>query len=295
MGEKIVAVVAKDRTPRTQHDLLQKKLVEHLSARGNVVVFLSPHLYDLAMDGSGVELLRSVPGDMMVFAWLYPRATYWLLDAHKIGGRLGLTSSVHEDDAQDSVPHRHGELRDRTIWCFDLRSYQKPETLLSEVDEILGAATRRSEGRAEANGKAVQVEESTKSRWYPVIDYQRCNNCMECLNFCLFGVFSLDEENRILVEQPDACRAGCPACSRVCPEGAIMFPQHKDPGIAGDPTASRGGLKLDLSQLFAGQNPLELAAAERDRALREKQVEEANTSQKDELDHLVDELDDLDL
>ena len=37
----------------------------------------------------------------------------------------------------------------------------------------------------------------------------------------------------ILVEQPDNCRKGCPACSRVCPENAIIFPQHKTPAIAG--------------------------------------------------------------
>src|SRR5205807_682007 len=24
-------------------------------------------------------------------------------------------------------------------------------------------------------------------RWYPVIDYSRCTNCLECLDFCLFG------------------------------------------------------------------------------------------------------------
>ena len=96
---------------------------------------------------------------------------------------------------------------------------------------------------------------------------------MECLNFCLFGVYSLGEEDAILVEQPDACRNGCPACSRICPEGAIMFPQHKDPAIAGDPKASRKGLKLDLSQLFGGANPAQLAAAERNRALAEKDRE----------------------
>ena len=128
-----------------------------------------------------------------------------------------------------------------------------------------------------------------------MIDYQRCNNCLECLNFCLFGVYSLDTDNAITAEAPDACRPGCPACSRVCPEGAIMFPQHKDPGIAGDPKASLGGLKLDLSQLMAGMNPADLAKAERDRALAEKQAEDAKPARKDKLDRLVDELDDLDL
>ena len=63
---------------------------------------------------------------------------------------------------------------------------------------------------------------------------------MECIDFCLFGVYGIDEQETILVEQPDNCRKGCPACSRVCPENAIIFPQHKTPVIAGDPEHRRG-------------------------------------------------------
>jgi ferredoxin len=28
----------------------------------------------------------------------------------------------------------------------------------------------------------------------------------------------------------DNCKIGCPACSRVCPEGAILFPRYVDGG-----------------------------------------------------------------
>ena len=72
--------------------------------------------------------------------------------------------------------------------------------------------------------------------------------------------FHLQMQDDLLIEQPDSCRAGCPACSRICPEGAIMFPQHSDPAIAGDAEASLAGMKLDLSQLF-GADPAALAAA----------------------------------
>ena len=95
-------------------------------------------------------------------------------------------------------------------------------------------------------------------RWYPVIDFSRCTNCMECIDFCLFGVYGVDKADTILVEQPDNCRKGCPACSRVCPENAIIFPQHKTPGIAGGPVEA-GGIKLDLSSLFGA--PTDSAAA----------------------------------
>jgi NAD-dependent dihydropyrimidine dehydrogenase PreA subunit len=95
----------------------------------------------------------------------------------------------------------------------------------------------------------VQHPEPVDRRWYPVIDYSRCTNCLECIDFCLFGVYGMDRQETILVEQPDNCRLGCPACSRVCPENAIIFPQHKAPTIAGSPEIG-GSMKIDLSQLF---------------------------------------------
>ena len=148
-----------------------------------------------------------------------------------------------------------------------------------------------------------EVREETAPRWYPVIDYGRCTNCLECLNFCLFGVFGLDDEGAIVAEQPDACRDGCPACSRICPAGAIMFPGHNDAAIAGDGTAEPGALKLDLSQLFGGADVAQLAAAERDRALAEQRRHAAGkegpsaskSADQNDLDKLVDEVDDLDL
>ena len=33
--------------------------------------------------------------------------------------------------------------------------------------------------------------------WFPVIDQARCNNCLQCLNFCLFGVYAKDAAGRI--------------------------------------------------------------------------------------------------
>ena len=152
-----------------------------------------------------------------------------------------------------------------------------------------------------------RIEESTARRWYPVIDYSRCTNCLECLDFCLFGVYGISAAEAILVEQPDNCRKGCPACSRVCPENAIIFPQHKSPAIAGSVNGEAGGLKIDLSKLFGAPDALEVAVRERDVELvaagkdavgmavgipkRQPQKSEAL---KDELDRLMDQLD-LDL
>ena len=145
-------------------------------------------------------------------------------------------------------------------------------------------------------------------RWYPVIDYTRCTNCMECIDFCLFGVYGLDHKETILVENQDSCKRGCPACSRVCPENAIIFPEHKTPAIAGAPGEGPGGLKIDLSKLFGAPSAIELAALERDTELirdgrdavgltvgiPKRQIGKV-AQEKDDLDKLMDELDGLEL
>ncbi|NOZ23207.1 MAG: ferredoxin family protein [Planctomycetes bacterium] len=82
-----------------------------------------------------------------------------------------------------------------------------------------------------------RIDETVPDRWYPVIDYSRCTNCQECLEFCLFGVYEIDKGGRVVASTPDACKPGCPACSRVCPSQAIMFPLHEtDEAIAGSDT-----------------------------------------------------------
>ena len=117
---------------------------------------------------------------------------------------------------------------------------------------------------------SLQVNETPGRRWYPVIDFSRCTNCMECIDFCLFGVYGVDKAETILVEQPDNCRKGCPACSRVCPANAIIFPQHKTPAIAGA-NVDVGSMKIDLSKLFGAperdEDPVAAAARERDEQL----------------------------
>ncbi len=92
--------------------------------------------------------------------------------------------------------------------------------------------------------------------WFPVIDYDRCTNCMQCLSFCLFGVYGVDPEKRIQVQNNDNCKTNCPACSRVCPEAAIMFPKYKAGPINGDVVSdsdlNREKMKIDISSLLGG-------------------------------------------
>jgi NAD-dependent dihydropyrimidine dehydrogenase PreA subunit len=92
--------------------------------------------------------------------------------------------------------------------------------------------------------------------WFPVIDYDRCTNCMQCLSFCLFGVYGVDGQHRIQVQNNENCKTNCPACSRVCPEAAIMFPKYKAGPINGDVVTdadlNREKMKVDISALLGG-------------------------------------------
>lgn len=233
-----------------------------------------------------------------------------------------------------------GEIPDRHIYTLDLRDSNKHEAFVAEIKRIAIECRDRREanGREKAanNPAIVQLGLSLGTpvadtpgspdplaafapeallapagrRWYPVIDYSRCTNCLECLDFCLFGVYGVDSLERIVTENQDQCKKGCPACSRVCPQQAIIFPEYKSAAIAGGDTGVVGGLKIDLSRLFGGEvgDALSAAVAERDRELVNdgraavgatigipKRQADKPQGPKDDLDKLVDDLDSLGL
>src|SRR5436189_1285183 len=92
--------------------------------------------------------------------------------------------------------------------------------------------------------------------WFPVIDYGRCTNCMQCLSFCLFDVYGVSDKNQIQVQHQNNCKTDCPACSRVCPEVAILFPNSKSGRIIGKEfdLKNLGGkaMKVKISALLGG-------------------------------------------
>lgn len=92
--------------------------------------------------------------------------------------------------------------------------------------------------------------------WFPVIDFDRCTNCMQCLSFCLFDVYGTSGEGEIQVQNQDNCKTDCPACSRVCPEVAILFPKYRNGPINGDQIqeqdVQREKMKVDISSLLGG-------------------------------------------
>jgi NAD-dependent dihydropyrimidine dehydrogenase PreA subunit len=323
---------------------LEESLVAALILEPGLEVSVVPNLYDLGPDHTGRLFLESVKSDLVVLSWLYPRAAFWLLDRDGIKGHLGEVklkppTDDDEEPAEDSPGEKPeaigptGHIPDRHIYCLDLRDFNKTEPYLEEVRRIAAECRERRDAKARADsvnspaivqlGLAAEgVNGSLKHftpeallapadrRWYPVIDYSRCTNCLECLDFCLFGVYGVDSLERIITENQDQCKKGCPACSRVCPQQAIIFPEYKSPAIAGAESGPVGGLKIDLSRLFGGDatDALATAVQERDRELLNdgrtavgmtvgipKRQSGKPAGPKDDLDKLVDDLDSLGL
>jgi Pyruvate/2-oxoacid:ferredoxin oxidoreductase delta subunit len=319
---------------------LEESITAALLMEHGLDVSVVPYLYDLDANHTGRLFLESIQGDMVVLGWMYPRAAFWLLDRDGIKGHYGesqlkppaaLDDDEDEEDGEPEPPKGIGsvDVPDRHIYCLDLRDFNSHAPYLEEVRRIAAECRERREGRERETTSPAFVQlgvvartetpsafapeqllQQPSRRWYPVIDYSRCTNCMECIDFCLFGVYGVDGVDRILVENQDNCKRGCPACSRVCPEHAIMFPDYKTPAIAGAPVGNITGLKIDLSKLFGGdaQDALQQAVVERDRELVNdgraavglsvgipKRQADKPKGPKDELDKLVDSLDALDI
>lgn len=107
--------------------------------------------------------------------------------------------------------------------------------------------------------------------WFPAIDRERCTNCGRCADFCLFGVYRRTETGRIEVARPVKCKLDCPACARICPENAIIFPKCPDEAINGarltPEQLAEARIRLSPEELAGGNVHGKLAARSRQRRL----------------------------
>ena len=177
-------------------------------------------------DWANAESLR-------IFA-CYPRAVRWLF--HAAGAPL-------PPQGVEFVNMRTGDL-DSQISNFkleisDSRPHDRDLHLKSEISNV------KSDVRA---GDWIP--------WFPVIDYDRCENCKQCLGFCLFGVYELSDGDKVEVRNPANCKTNCPACARACPNSAIIFPKYSEGPINGDEVKQRGfedrEVKANLTNLLSG-------------------------------------------
>jgi len=208
----------------TQARELEDELASALAARGAEVLVI-PHLYYLSGDHPALRRLREVQGDLVVASWLSPRALRWVLRAQGVGWE------------------------GRSVSCVALRGCGSVEDPLLECARLGGwveGASQRSAGHVE------EIADAVAPRWYPVLDYSLCEDCRQCMDFCLFGVHTV-EEGRVRVTSPENCKPGCPACARLCPHGAIMFPHYAaDPAIAGFADVAPEGTSVAGSPAPAG-------------------------------------------
>ncbi len=354
MAKRTSVVISQSPSQNPVRRTLEEEIVTGLLMEPGIEVTIIPSLYDLTPISTGMLALQGINGNMIVVTWIFSRAAHWILDLNQIRGKVGTTllvgaTEADENDDEDEEEAAEIEskprvidtrpLSERKIYCLDLRITNRAADFIAEVKRIhqenniqivslggmnghratpatLPTVPVNSNGHANGSAQVQRIEDAGARRWYPVIDYSRCTNCMECIDFCLFGVYGTDKIDTILVEQPDNCRKGCPACSRVCPENAIIFPQHKTPAIAGSPEIG-ASMKIDLSELFGapdlGKSAVEVAALERDEQLqlagrsavgmsvgirpRESNGHPAATQPavKDALDALMDQVDELDM
>ena len=147
-------------------------------------------------------------------------------------------------------------------------------------------------GNADQGNPAALQGNSGWPAWFPLIDYSRCNACGQCADFCLFGVYQ-KLEGRVVVVNPKECKNNCPACGRICPQTAIVFPKYEHAGAIGgadsiDEISEQQRQQLDINTILGSNiyqalasrkakrqsiirsTAMHQAIAEREKALAEK-------------------------
>jgi len=67
--------------------------------------------------------------------------------------------------------------------------------------------------------------------WYPIIDYEKCNTCGKCVDFChvkAFGGEGKGKKKKTVVANQNACVVMCRGCEDICPAGAISHPSEEE-------------------------------------------------------------------
>lgn len=202
-----------------EHRDWEETVLDFLEKRFRGTIYVFSHIYDLPEDAPEWEVLRALEGPLTVFSWLSERAALWLLRKSNI---------------------------EKEITCFDLVSLREETPLrIHGFHELENDTLAKRQIVNES-----RFENPPARRWYPIVDYAACIGCLECVNYCLFGVYEIGNQDKPNVVQPDQCRDGCPACSRVCPGGAIMFPEYDDPAISGRKPHTQPAWDDELDQLI---------------------------------------------
>jgi len=186
------------------------------------------------------ELERIAASESLIIVACYPRAVQWLFYAANV-----------------SLP--------KTVKILNMRVQP-----IDQIKNILGI--EKDEVESHNDTIYPNKKEGEWVPWFPVIDYERCKSCKQCASFCLFGTYEVLSDGKVVVSNPDHCKTNCPACARICPEAAIMFPKLEESPINGDEIKdeqeTRALIKLN-TELMLG-NDVYAALAERRRKAKHR-------------------------
>ncbi len=188
--------------PQDSKDQIKKALVQ-----SGLKVDYIPDLCKLAAESN--PMLKEISWAETIIIACYPRAVYWLLKCVGISIETSQIWNMKELSGIDIVKK------------IEEISQKNSDNTLHNIPQ----QTNNS------NTDAPWIP------WFPVLDYDRCCNCKQCLNFCLFGVYS-QKEGKVTVKNPKSCKNNCPACARICPACAIIFPKCPETPLQGAPVPS---------------------------------------------------------
>jgi len=213
-----------------------------------------------ARDPLLADLAAEADGPLHVVA-CYPRAVRWLFAF--AGAPLAGSATVHNMRTEEAATILSGlglPAADDAADTDGLEETARRVSAPAAEEDTDAADARRVRRPAALHARGPADAAPGKSApdawiaWYPVIDRDRCTGCKQCVEFCLFGTYAVDADGRVRVASPASCKLNCPACARVCPASAIIFPKFADGGfIAGDAGAAQrsaeDGLRSDLARL----------------------------------------------
>src|SRR4030081_345116 len=102
--QRLTVVLSQGQGKDPRKRSLEESVAAALLMESGLDVSIVPYLYDLDADHTGRLYLESVPGDMVVLSWMYPRAAYRLLDRCNIKGHYGenlITPKAEADEGED--------------------------------------------------------------------------------------------------------------------------------------------------------------------------------------------------
>ena len=195
-----------------------------------------------ARHDEGLARLAQSPGLTVIAC--HPRAVRWLFDAAGSPLRPDATILDMRSLTADAILSQLAAHLDGPVFDGRHATAAAPNSNAPLAESRLNAAGAETRRAMNEDAPAAAPLPAFPAKppggwipWFPVLDYDRCTGCGQCVEFCLFGVYKASDPARAgkpRVVQPAKCKTNCPACARVCPASAIIFPKYADGPISGE-------------------------------------------------------------